>query len=43
MMVKLKELLNCVGDVLKEGSIRKKWVIWKFDDNNNNKGNKKRK
>ena len=44
MMVKLKELLNCVGDTPKEGSIRKKQVSWKLDDddnNSNNKGNKK--
>lgn len=49
MMVKMKELLNCVGDTPKgpekEGSISKKGVSWKLpDDNkNNNKGNKKRK
>lgn len=48
MMVKLKEILNCVGDTperpKKEGNIRKKRVSWKLDDDDdNNKRNKKRK
>ena len=41
MMVKLKELLNCVGDAPKEGSIKKKRVTWKLDDDDNNNKNKK--
>ena len=39
MMVRLKELLNCMGDTpkrpKKEGNIKKKRVTWKLDESNN--------
>ena len=45
MMLKIKELLNCVGDTPKRpekrGNIRQKRVSWKPDDNNTTKKERK--